>query len=385
MRATGEELLKCSQTSNMCKSSRFSIVSRPGAVRVRAGAARSPLAAPAKNEILRCLVALLMFLFVGTAGTQQAADSQSRQPAAVTEAALRQMLVGHFLYLRGGYLDNSLAFDESGKLIGNSPSGSYTLSVIHVDSLSLTRHKLELRGARYGLHFLGAAPTADAAGAVDRVRITPRKKSVRITIARLKVVKPPKPHKHSADQPPAASDAAHSTTSPAYADQVLMRALDGVLTSSLDRRMMASMPPFWQIYYAGADAGSGTAPDVLPASQADRKPGLLTRLDAPSNQYAQDCGIAGVALYRAVVGADGTPGDVTLFRPIGFGLDESAVTAIRNARFEPALKDGKPVPVLLDLVVEFRIYSKRTSVAAPPADSTVAVAPRPGPYSVGAK
>jgi tRNA A37 threonylcarbamoyladenosine synthetase subunit TsaC/SUA5/YrdC len=64
-------------------------------------------------------------------------------------------------------------------------------------------------------------------------------------------------------------------------------------------------------------------------------------------------------------------------------LDESAVAAIRKAKFEPAIKDGKPVPVLLDLVVQFRIFSKRTDVLSPPEPADKPAEPvLPGPYSV---
>jgi hypothetical protein len=52
----------------------------------------------------------------------------------------------------------------------------------------LGKHKLELEGTRYGLHFLGALPNEDPTTAVDRVRITPNKKIVRITIDREVVV-----------------------------------------------------------------------------------------------------------------------------------------------------------------------------------------------------
>jgi TonB family protein len=97
-----------------------------------------------------------------------------------------------------------------------------------------------------------------------------------------------------------------------------------------------------------------------------------------------------MALYHVVIETDGKPGEIAVARPIGFGLDENAVEAIRKASFEPAVKDGKPVPVLLDLVVQFRIYSKRTSVSATPepgnsngAKTDVPKPPiLPGPYSV---
>jgi hypothetical protein len=87
-----------------------------------------------------------------------------------------------------------------------------------------------------------------------------------------------------------------------------------------------------------------------------------------------------------VVGPDGKAQEIDVGRPIGFGLDESAVAAIRKASFQPAVLDGKPVPVLLDLVVQFRIFSKRTSVVAPrEANDKPAEPVLPGPYSVPAQ
>jgi len=93
--------------------------------------------------------------------------------------------------------------------------------------------------------------------------------------------------------------------------------------------------------------------------------------------------VAGMCLYHVVVGADGKPGEIAVARPIGFGLDESAVDSIRKATFEPAIYESKPVPVMLDLVVEFRIYSKRTAQAAAPQTAGKPAEPSlPGPYSV---
>jgi hypothetical protein len=71
-------------------------------------------------------------------------------------------------------------------------------------------------------------------------------------------------------------------------------------------------------------------------------------------------------------------------------LDENAVAAIRKASFQAAMKDGKPVPVVLDLTIQFRIYSKRTAVAANAEPSSEDVAkpaapPLPGPYSLKQK
>ena len=90
-----------------------------------------------------------------------------------------------------------------------------------------------------------------------------------------------------------------------------------------------------------------------------------------------------MAEYHVVVGADGKPKEIAVARPIGFGLDESAVDTLRNATFEPAVKDGKPVAVILDMIVEFRIYSGRTAEPSQPAPVKAPdAAMLPGPYSV---
>jgi outer membrane biosynthesis protein TonB len=149
--------------------------------------------------------------------------------------------------------------------------------------------------------------------------------------------------------------------------------------------MMDSMPGFWKLYYEAASAKTDYQPrdpGVMRQSMVDQKARLVSNFEPASNQYAQDSGVAGMSLYHVVIGADGKPGEIAVARPIGFGLDENAVDSIRKATFAPAVKDGKPVPVLLDLVVEFRIFSKRTNVATPDAADQGKSPALPGPYSV---
>ena len=362
------------------------------------------------------------------------APARAAEPAEISEDEIRRLLVGKELFLRGGYLDNDLSFNEHGVLVGHSPQGSYTLSGIQIDKVRLTKHKLELEGQRYGLHFLGAMPYEDPTKAVDQVNITPKKKVVKITIDRELVVKPkekkekgkaakpapqaaaapaptaaPAPALAAAPAPPAEAAGAPNTTddaqaeiaaappaerpadaksvttttSQAHANKLLEDALDNVFAQGFDSRLMQSMPDFWKLYYAAAAAKSDyrpADPAVLRQSGVDQKARLTSTFEPASNEYAQDHGVAGMCLYHVVIGADGKPGEIAVARPIGFGLDESAVDTIRKATFQPAIKDGKPVPVMLDLVVEFRIYSKRTAVAANPTQQPPESS-LPGPYS----
>lgn len=346
------------------------------------------------------------------------ATTAESQAGGITEDELRQLLVGKTLYLRGGYIDDSLSFNEHGGLIGHAAQGSYTLCMVQIEKVRLTKHKVELEGVRYGLHFLGALPYEDPASAVDRVRITPKKKVLRISIDRELVVKPKKVKEQKlpkgakpgaaaaatsgssgadelkaeiaaapAAERPADPASVTTTTSPAHSTQVLKAALANIFAPSLDARMMAAMPEFWKLYYQAAAAKTDFQPSdpaVQRQSTVDTKARLISSFEPESNEYAQQAGVAGMALYHAVIGADGTPQEIAVGRPIGFGLDENAVAAIRKAKFAPAIKDGKPVPVLLDLVVEFRIYSKRTSAesSTPKEDEKPAAPPLPGPYSV---
>ena len=390
------------------------------------------------------------------------------QVGGITEEELKRLLVGKALYLRGGYLNDSLNFDEHGRLIGHSPQGSYTLSAIEIDKVRLTKHKVELQGARFGLHFLGQLAFEDPSSALDRVRITPKKKDVKITIDREIVVNPKKkkapptgkykkgklvppakpapasttpatdapptpvaltpaapqapqaqlaapqapqaqlaapqvpqePELSEADQlkasiaaapvaeRPADPGSVTTTISPAHAAKLLKDALDQIFAQGLDDRMMAAMPDFWKLYYQAVAAKADYRPkdpSVLRQNMVDQKAVLLTKFVPDSNDFAQANGVAGMAQYHAVIGADGKVGEVAVSRPIGFGLDENAVAAIRKASFQPAIKDGKPVPVMLDLDVAFRIFSKRTNVHSTPepeGSGKPAEPVLPGPYSV---
>jgi len=304
----------------------------------------------------------------------------------LSEAQLRQLLVGKTVYLRGGYLDNTLHFDDRGRLIDHSPQGSFTLCVIQVDKVHVSKHKVELQGQRYALHFLDEAQ--DSTKAVDRVKITPKKKVVKISIDRVQIEKPKKKKDKNKPKEPAPTTAVAGATptSPQHASRMLVDALDRIFAQGIDERMIAAMPDFWKLYYQAAAAKTDYRPQdsqIFRQSAVDQKAKLISTVEPPSNELAQANGIAGMALYHAVIGTDGKPQQIVAGRPIGFGLDESAVATIRNATFQPAIKEGKPVPVWLDLVVSFRIYSKRTSesgmqeVTEKPAESNL-----PGPYSL---
>lgn len=342
----------------------------------------------------------LVFSFINA---QQAAGQQAAEPGAgqkapavhtITEDELKQQFVGKTFFLRGGYFDNDLRFDQRGQYTGSSSKASYTLSLIEIDKVHLGSRKVELEGIRYGLHFLGAAPSEDPMQASDKVRITPKKKVVKISIDRANVTAEKKTKSKSAKSGSLPPPKSASTVNPEFSTTVtkdqandrLEKALDRIFSRGMDERMIASLPDFWQLYYKAAAKQTSyrpSDPSILRQSDVDQKARLLTPFESPSNDLAQNAGVAGVAQYRVVVASDGKPAEIAVGRPIGFGLDENAVNSIRKASFQPAMKGGKPVPVVVDLVVQFRIFSKATGSPGSGAASLTEpeAAPLPGPYT----
>jgi TonB family protein len=64
-----------------------------------------------------------------------------------------------------------------------------------------------------------------------------------------------------------------------------------------------------------------------------------------------------ICLVSLVVNEHGMPQNPKVVKPIGYGLDESALRAIQSYRFVPAVRDGKPISVQMSIEVAFRTLS----------------------------
>ncbi len=326
-----------------------------------------------------------------------------KSTAPLTEDDLAARYVGKLIFLRGSYLGDDLNFDINGKVTGSPAVGSFTLSGFEVRKVKLSKHKLDMEADRYGLHFLGALPYEDDAKPFDRVKIS--KKPVHISIEREVIVIPKvKKEKKKKDEPTpkelaaaqtlktrdSATQAALETNealkesnralkesaealkeanealkavSPAHSAMVMNKALNTIFAPDIDPVMMSHLPEYWQEYFTSKSEHRRYMPkdaSVKVVSEGMTPPRVLNSIDPSSNEYAQKYGIAGMELVRTVVDATGIPRQMAIQRPIGFGLDEKAVEAIKNSHFTPATLNGQPVPVVIDLVVTFRIYSNRT-------------------------
>ena len=86
-------------------------------------------------------------------------------------------------------------------------------------------------------------------------------------------------------------------------------------------------------------------------------PKVVSEVKAQYTPEAMQAKIEGTVVMKTVVRTDGTPADIEITQSLDteYGLDTQAVTALSQWRFEPGLKDGKPVPVLVTVEMEFRL------------------------------
>ena len=79
-------------------------------------------------------------------------------------------------------------------------------------------------------------------------------------------------------------------------------------------------------------------------------------LRAANPASARQLGIQGTRLLRVHVAADGHVTDVVLTKSAGHAdMDQAAIAAVRQWRFEPGRKGEEPVGMWVVLPVEFRI------------------------------
>jgi len=142
-------------------------------------------------------------------------------------------------------------------------------------------------------------------------------------------------------------------------------ALQSGLFLTGNTELYANVPEEWKPVLSGAShdeilaaftAGAGVAP--VPKDPSKRI--------APKSLYAPDPDFTGIAhkselqgnlSIAILIGADGAVKREVITQPLGAGLDDAAVAAIRTWRFSPVLgKDGSPQPCAAEVQFSFSQY-----------------------------
>lgn len=107
---------------------------------------------------------------------------------------------------------------------------------------------------------------------------------------------------------------------------------------------------------AGPGSGGGYGGGIYRVGGAVTAPWVLYDPDPEYSEEARQAKYQGTVILWVVIRPDGRAHDIRVSRALGMGLDEKAIAAVRNWRFQPAEKDGHPVAVQVNVEVNFRLY-----------------------------
>ena len=110
-----------------------------------------------------------------------------------------------------------------------------------------------------------------------------------------------------------------------------------------------------QIYGAQLPSAAGENEIFQIAEGGITVPRIISRVEPSYTEEARTAKIGGTVVLFAEITSAGTVENVVVLHKLGKGLDESAVRAIKQWKFSPALKDGRPVAVMITIEMNFSL------------------------------
>jgi TonB family protein len=105
----------------------------------------------------------------------------------------------------------------------------------------------------------------------------------------------------------------------------------------------------------GAGSGGGTGGGPYRPGAGITPPSIQREVRPDYTDEGRRRAIEGDVDLEIVVRADGSVGSVTLLHGLSAGLDQRAIDAVRQWRFNPARRYGTPVDVVVEVSVEFKL------------------------------
>jgi TonB family protein len=269
--------------------------------------------------------ALILILFFSLAPALFADDLVQRLPH----------LEKQVLLLRGFYQDSLLRYDQSGVLKHRGDTGPWTTAFVYIKSFDIKNDKIRIDATRVVQIF-------------DRKkrRFQPTKTDIPIIL------------EIDIDLASAARETA------------IMKLLSSVFIGSQES-LAGLVPDYWRSVIERLDqagvlppepanvtypGGCGSAPSVddpCRIGKTVKPPKPISTNDPPFSDIGRIAHLRGTTILATVVDETGHTKKTRVVTPLGCGFDDRAVDAVSRWLFNPATRDGKPVPVQITVEVNF--------------------------------
>lgn len=96
----------------------------------------------------------------------------------------------------------------------------------------------------------------------------------------------------------------------------------------------------------GPEAARGGVSEPIP----------IHKPDPPYSKRARQAKLQGTLVLWVDIDREGNVTDTIIVKPLGLGLDANALETVRTWKFQPAMRNGTPVPARVMVVVRFKTF-----------------------------
>jgi TonB family protein len=147
--------------------------------------------------------------------------------------------------------------------------------------------------------------------------------------------------------------------------EVVERALNVVFFDK-QTKLIEIVPDYWKCYLRNptlkpsemkCNSPTDRSPRIFKVGKSVSAPKAIVDRDPDYTNVARNAHYQGTVLLAVEINETGQIENVNITRPLGLGLDDASVDAVRKWSFEPARQDNDPVRVQVTIEVNFHLGS----------------------------
>ncbi len=95
---------------------------------------------------------------------------------------------------------------------------------------------------------------------------------------------------------------------------------------------------------------------VYKSPEVSTRPRVIAKPEPQYTEQARRDQVTGTVVLRVVFSSSGQVTNIQAVQKLGGGLTEKAIAAARQIRFLPAMRNGQPVSMYMQLEYNFNLY-----------------------------